>query len=230
MKMFWDESPQDDELQLPDDVVDVSYRIDCRCLPLDHAHALTAAVREALPWLEDEDLAGIHLIHGAESGNGWYRPQDPEHDVLHLSRRARFRLRLPRKRLDKADALVGRRLDVDGYELGIGEARVMPLAPQPALLARYVVADADEDEARFLQAAADALRAMDIPVTKLLCGRSHRLRTPEGEVFTRSLMVADLEPPDSVRLQRTGIGPGRLMGCGLFIGHKDIAPVQARQE
>ncbi|OOG22460.1 type I-MYXAN CRISPR-associated protein Cas6/Cmx6 [Thioalkalivibrio denitrificans] len=228
--MFWDESPQDDELQLPDDVVDVSYRIDCRCLPLDHAHALTAAVREALPWLEDEDLAGIHLIHGAESGNGWYRPQDPEHDVLHLSRRARFRLRLPRQRLDEADALVGRRLDVDGYELGIGEARVMPLAPQPALLARYVVADADEDEARFLQAAADALRAMDIPVTKLLCGRSHVLRMPEGDIFTRSLMVADLEPHDSVMLQRAGIGPGRLMGCGLFIGHKDIAPVQARQE
>jgi CRISPR-associated protein Cas6 len=229
MTMFWDEKPQENELQLPDDVVDVSYRIDCRCLPLDHAHTLSGVVRRALPWLEEEELAGIHLIHGAESGNGWYRPEDPEHDVLHLSRRARFRLRLPRHRLEEAEGLVGRRFDVDGHELAIGEANVLPLLPQPALFARYLVAEEGDDEEKFLEAAAQALRALDIPATKLLCGRSHWLRTPEGDIFTRSLMVADLDPLASVTLQRAGIGPRRLMGCGLFIGHKDIAPVQAKQ-
>jgi CRISPR-associated protein Cas6 len=227
--MYWDEMPQTGVEQLPEDVVDVSFRIDCRCLPLDHAHALSSAVRRVLPWLEDEAHAGIHLIHGAESGNGWYRPQDPEHDVLHLSRRARFRLRLPRHRLEDAQELEGQQFDLDGFELNMGEASVIPLQPQPALLARYVVARATQDEEDFLREAARHLRELDVPVSKLLCGRSHLLRTPEGEIFTRSLMVADLDPHSSVLLQRAGIGPRRLMGCGLFIGHKDVAPVQGRQ-
>lgn len=211
---------------MPDDVVDVSYRIDCRCLPLDHAHALSSAVRAALPWLEDEGFAGIHLIHGAESGNGWYRPDDPEHDVLHLSRRARFRLRLPRTRLVDAAALQGREFDLDGFRLRVGEPSVLALQPQPAVLARYVVARREQDEAQFLRDVADRLHDLEVPVSKLLCGRSHVLRTPGGALFTRSLMVADLDPYSSLLLQRTGIGPQRLMGCGLFIGHKDIAPVQ----
>lgn len=226
--MFWDESPETG-LELPDDVVDISYRIDCRCLPLDHAHALSNAVRRALPWLEEEEFAGIHLIHGAESGNGWYRPEDPDHDVLHLSRRARFRLRLPRTRLEDAEALVGQGFDVDGFRLNLGEAHVLPLQPQPAVLARYVVAQPDQDEAEFLRQVAETLRALDVPASKLLCGRAHVLRSPQGEIFTRSLMVADLDPYSSVLLQRTGIGPQRLMGCGLFNGHKDIAPVQGKQ-
>lgn len=226
--MFWDESP-DQGGQWPDDVVDLSYRMDCRCLPLDHAHALSAAVRETLPWLEGEEFAGIHLIHGAESGNGWYRPEDPDHDVLHLSRRARFRLRVPRARVDDAQDLVGRRFELEGFPLTFGEPNVLALQPQPALLARYVVTDRDQDEAGFLQEMARQLHELDVPVSKLLCGRSHVLRTPEGEIFTRSLMVADLDPRSSVLLQRAGIGSRRLMGCGLFNGHKDVAPVQAKQ-
>jgi len=39
-------------------------------------------------------------------------------------------------------------------------------------------------------------------------------------------MVADLEPEQSVRLQQIGIGPGRTIGCGLFIPHKGIAAVK----
>ncbi|MFW5453884.1 type I-MYXAN CRISPR-associated protein Cas6/Cmx6 [Thioalkalivibrio sulfidiphilus] len=223
--MFWDDDTEIDP-NLPDDIIDVSYRIDCRCLPLDHAHALSSAVLAALPWMSEEPAAGVHLIHGAESGNGWYRPQDPEHDLLHLSRRARFRLRVPRTRLEDARALVGQALRLGGHELLIGEAGVLPLQPLPALMARYVVSDPAEAEADFLARTAGALRELGVPVSKLLCGREHVLRTPEGEVHTRSLMVADLDPHGSVELQRQGLGPMRLMGCGLFIGHKDVAPVQ----
>ncbi|MFN2348077.1 MAG: type I-MYXAN CRISPR-associated protein Cas6/Cmx6 [Thioalkalivibrio sp.] len=226
--MFWDENPED-QPDLPEDIVDVSFRIDCRCLPLDHAHALSREIQAALPWLTGETRAGIHLIHGAESGNGWYRPQDPEHDLLHLSRRARFRLRLPRERLEEAQALAGQALDLDGYVLKLGEANVLPLQPMPALMARYVVVDEAESEAHFMLRMAEALRALDVPVSKLLCGRAHVLNRPDEAVHTRSLMVADLDPYASVMLQREGLGPYRLLGCGLFIGHKDVAPVQNTQ-
>lgn len=223
--MFWDDEAPQDELAVLRDVVDVSFRIDCPCLPLDHAHALSAALLERLPWLETEELAGVHLIHGAESGNGWMRPQDPETDLLHLSRRARLRLRVPEKRLGAAENLVGKQLDVAGFALGVGAMNVIPLEPLPVVFARYVVSEPDQDEAGFLAGMAMELRRLGVPVSKLLSGRGHMLRVPDGLLYTRSLMVAELDPDASLRVQRHGIGPQRAMGCGLFIGHKDIAPV-----
>lgn len=223
--MFWDETTPADELAGLRDVVDVAFRIDCPCLPLDHAHALSTALLAQLPWLETEPFAGVHLIHGAESGNGWMRPQDPEKDLLHLSRRARLRLRVPQERSDEAAALVGAQLDIEGFAVSIGPMNVLPLDPLPVVFARYVVADPDQDEAAFISRMAEELQALGVPATKLLSGRSHVLRVPDGLLYTRSLMVAELSPEASLRLQRSGIGSDRAMGCGLFIGHKDIAPV-----
>jgi len=53
---------------------------------------------------------------------------------------------------------------------------------------------------------------------------------PDGSIFTRSLMVADLEPEQSVRLQQIGLGEGRTIGCGLFIPHKGIKAVKETDE
>ncbi len=223
--MFWDDNAPQDELAELRDVVDVSFRINCPCLPLDHAHALSTAVLEHLPWLETEELAGVHLIHGAESGNGWMRPQDPESDLLHLSRRARLRLRVPLERVDAAEGLAGKQLDVAGFGLDVGVMNMIALEPLPVVFARYVVSDPDQDEAGFLADMATELRRLGVPVSKLLSGLGHVLRVPDGLVHTRSLMVAELDPEASLRVQRHGIGPERAMGCGLFIGHKDIAPV-----
>ena len=46
-----------------------------------------------------------------------------------------------------------------------------------------------------------------------------------GALFTRALLVADLEPQESIDLQSLGLGPHRMLGCGLFVGHKNIAAV-----
>ena len=74
--MFWTEKEADKTYVVPDDIVDLAFKISCKCLPLEHSNALSKALIQQLPWLEDEQLAGIHLIHGAESGNGWIRPED----------------------------------------------------------------------------------------------------------------------------------------------------------
>ncbi len=55
------------------------------------------------------------------------------------------------------------------------------------------------------------------------------LTTPDGTVHTRSLMLANLSQQGSVRLQQTGLGPRREMGCGIFIPHKGIDAVMNSQ-
>jgi hypothetical protein len=70
--MYWhDENDSPETYQVPDDIVDIAFKIDCRTLPLDHAQALSTALHTALPWIAEEPDLGIHTIHVAESGNGW---------------------------------------------------------------------------------------------------------------------------------------------------------------
>jgi CRISPR-associated protein Cas6 len=224
--MYWEQDRQDkDRLTVPDDIVDLVYVIDCKMLPLDHAYAFSRALHQALPWLADEEAAGIHLIHGAESGNGWYRPENGEGQLLHLSRRARMSIRVPRERVEDARALVGQTLDVDGYPLRVGKATTRKLSSLSTQFARYVVGEEGQDEEEFLEHVVQEMRKLRIPVRKLMCGRSHLIRTPEVEIHTRAVMVADLDPEHAVVLQERGVGPGRKLGCGLFIPHKGISSV-----
>jgi CRISPR-associated protein Cas6 len=224
--VFWSEdNDSKKEFVVPDDVVDMSYKLECKTLPLDHAQALSDAVLAALPWFGDETQTGLHLIHVAESGNGWYRPEDPDNEVLCLSRRTRMTLRVPRHRIDDAHGLSNQTLDIDGYELTVREATIKPLSALPTLFARYVIAEENQDENAFLASMAATLQEMGVPVKKLMAGKQHRMRMADGPVFTRSLMVADLVPEDAVKLQQQGIGPGRKFGCGLFLPQKGIKPV-----
>ena len=225
--MFWnDDKDKQPGFVIPDDVVDLAYRIGCPTIPLDHAHSLSSALLQALPWLADEETAGVHLIHGAASGNGWFRPEDTENALLHLSRRTRMRLRVPKNRLQDAQALSGQTLDIEGHPLEIGKSDVSMLSSLPTLFSRYVVTGAEFDEMQFLEDVARELKAMDIPCRKMLGGITHTMNFPDGQVFTRSLMVADLEPEQSVRLQQIGLGEGRTIGCGLFLPHKGITAVK----
>ena len=220
--MYWEEEDEQAVGPVPGDIVDLSFRIDCRALPVDHAHALCTEVSRVLPWFGSEAGAALHTIHGAESGNGWYRPENDADDVVYLSRRTRFTLRLPSHRVEAARALTGQTLDIGGHALRIEEATVRPLRAGTTLFARYVVGPADEAEDEFLHRTVAELRALGVLVKKVVCGRGHVIRTPEGELHTRSLMLADLKPADSIRLQQAGIGPARKLGCGVFIPHKGV--------
>lgn len=226
--MYWTDNQPDETITIPDDVVDAVFAISCRCLPVDHAHALRQALQTALPWLADEQAAGIHPIHGAESGNGWMRPDRPD-DLLYLSRRTKLALRLPKHRIEDAARLNGVTLDVAGHPLEVAGSTVRALSTITTIYARYVALDAGADEEEFLSAAVERLRELGIKPKKMLCGIEKRIITPEGDIHTRSLMLADLSVEESIRLQQQGLGPLRQLGCGLFVPHKDIDEVRRAQ-
>jgi CRISPR-associated protein Cas6 len=224
--MYWKEDSDVKRFVIPDDIVDVAYTIACRCLPVDHAHALMTAVRDALPWFAAELQAGIHPIHVADSGNGWMRPEQAD-DLLYLSRRTRLLLRLPRTRINDANALVGQTLSVADQAMQVKDAVTRTLSALTTIFSRYVVTDAAPDEQQFLEAVEAQLQQIGIRPKKMLCGIEKVIGTPEGPVHTRSLMLADLTKEESVQLQGEGLGPHRQLGCGLFIPHKDIKRIGA---
>lgn len=219
--MYWQESEQNDRYPVSDEVVDVAYTIRCRCLPVEHAYALWSAISRVLPWIADEEGAGVHSVHVADSGNGWMRPDQPG-DLLYLSRRTKLAVRVPKHRIEAAKQLHGQTLDVGGYALAVESSMLRPLSTHRTVLARYVLAERAPDENRFLAETAVQLGALGIRPKKMLCGIEKSIATPEGALRARSLMIADLTVEESVRLQQKGLGRLRHLGCGLFIPHKDI--------
>lgn len=221
--MFWQED-EDKTLpyQPPDEVLDLSFAIRCKQLPIDHAWELSRAICRALPWFEHEALAGLHTIHVADNGNGWLRPEDNQ-GLLIPSRRTRLELRLPKHRIQAAKQLTGQTLSWGAYQIEVGEAKEKAFSNAAALFARYVISAETESEIDFLQRMATEIKQLtDFTIKKMLCGRSYHLYTSTGYRLTRHLMLADLDNQISIHLQQIGLGAGRQYGCGLFIPHKSI--------
>lgn len=210
------------ETQTQSATVDVHFKLECAQLPVEHAEPLAQALAFHLPWLEK--AAAIHSL-GASGGNGWSPPEGRINQVLALPRRTRLRLRVPRARAAELTQLNGIGLDIAGYALKLLDAHVRELVPEPTLFARRIVVHDAHDEAALLEAAIAHLAELDIEASKLLCGRAGEVKLTAGTLTTRALMVAELLPHESLRLQDAGFGHYQHLGCGVFVPHKNIAPV-----
>lgn len=219
--MFWEESKKDSIDIVPGDIVDLAFGISCRTLPVDHAYSLSEALLQVLPWLETEKHAAMHAIHVAASANGWMRPDNPN-DLLHLSRRTKLIVRVPRHRIEDTKQLLGQTLVVAGNELLVKNVSEKPLSLLTTIFSRYIVTDKDSSEVDFLMHIKEQLDHQNIKPKKMLCGTQTCIQMPQGELHTRSLMLAELETDESIALQQNGLGQHQHMGCGIFIPHKDI--------
>ena len=230
--MLWNDKPSGDGVA-SNAIVDLSFKIQCRILAVDHADVLSQSIEQHLPWFASTPKTALHLIHGAESGNGWMRPEEVVGEALpcmYPSRRAKLTLRLPKTRIEDAQGLTGKTLTLGEHTLVVGNSTVKKLSVFPILFARYIMADPDQSENDFVTQVHQDLKATGISCYKMICGRTHHIRLSDKTVFTRSLMIADLEPTESIQLQEQGYGEGSTLGCGIFLPHKDIKPVQQAQE
>lgn len=200
-----------------DTVVDVAFALEGTHLPRDHALPLAQALSEHLAWLAHEPLAGIHPVKVV-----------PGYGVRGLlSQRARLLLRVPAGRLDDVAALVGRSIRVGVCELLLGEAKPRSLLPHSTLYAPVVAAESSTesaDEGAFMDTLAGTLRSLQISAHSV-CGRRQQIGAPGRAITGFSLMLHGLSPADSLQLQRLGVGPYRLLGCGIFVPHRSAAAV-----
>ena len=223
---FWTEDKDSQSRYIvSDEVMDFVFSIKCKCLPYEHMYDLYRALRQMLPWLDQEELAGIQPIYGAESGNGWQRPEGKPGELMYISHRQKLILRMPKTRMSEMQGLVGQNLEIAGHSLTLTRVEPRLLSDMPTIFARFVVSDEGMDETAFIEQAATQIQAMGIRIRKMLAGKERQIATPHGRLHTRSLMLADLESEESVRLQQRGLGSHRHLGCGLFLPQKGIKPV-----
>ncbi len=227
--MFWQENTDTtDKYQAPEDIYDLVFKLEGKNLDMDHAYGLARALQ--LHLRDDTcNRIGVHGIHQAQSGNGWIRP-GPGSVGLPLSKRARLVIRLHQDEVDEVSQITNKQLNIAGQEITPGESSIRKLSTMKTLFSRAVSCDAEQSETDFLSGIALELKRMDIKVSKMICGKSGVIGAGGKKIFTRTLLVADLEPRESVTLQRQGLGRDRFMGCGLFVAHKGIDPVFDFQE
>ena len=229
--MFWQED-EDKSLpyQTPDDIVDVLFSLRCKQLPLDHAWALQEAIFEKISGAEKVPLA-IHHIHVAESSNGWNRPDDTQETLLYPSKRTKLIIRTHKDHLETLSKLCESELSIAGYPLGIGKLKTRMLTNSSVVFSRHVVCLSEtEQENAFLERNAIEINNLTgINCKKMMCGKSHQINTPDGPIHTRHLMIADLDSEPSIKLQQSGLGSHHSLGCGIFLPHKGIKSLNAKE-
>lgn len=227
--LYWREADESKaEFKVSDEVCDLAFAVRGERLDIDHAFALAEALQLHLDTAVCERI-GVHGVHLAGSGNGWNRPEQSDADIP-LSRRARLVIRAHRDDYDALAAICEQTLHLGSQQLRVGDCSTRKLSSLSSLYARAVCCEREQSEQEFLAHTAAALQRLDIDVARMICGRSGEIRTAEGSLFTRALLVADLKPEESVRLQQQGLGDNRLLGCGLFVPHRGIDAVYTAQE
>lgn len=196
------------------DAVDLIFALRGRAIMADYADRLRGELLRCLPWLDDEARAGVHPLGGLSDGAG-------EH---YLSGRSKLTLRLPRGRVEQAQALCGQRLDLGGAA-EVGRATVRELGSAGVLYSSFVSCGMVE-EALFMAECQREVGGLDFRNARLICGKARRSAAGGGEIFGFSLMVHGLSAKESLRLQSTGLGGQRQRGCGIFVPHKAVTAAE----
>jgi len=191
-------------------VTDIQFELKGRALPKDHGHVLFLELARLLPWIAEEELLGIHPVHGADTGQG----------ELMLGRRTKLTIRTPIDRVEQVMSLSGQTITIGGETLAIGAAKTRPLALYTPLYAHCVTTGSDDEKAF----AADIIRLLDEMHidSRFICGKRQRVNTAAGEISGYSLMLHGLPVEHAMQIQVTGLGGNRKLGCGIFIPHKSI--------
>lgn len=186
---------------MAEEMIELSFTLAGEAMP--SAASLWAALARAMPGLAAHAQTGLLPL--------------PHADGSPLSRRARLTLRIPVNLRDAVAQLSGVELAMEDGVLKLGEARARALQPHPTLHAHRVASDMGEEA--FIAWVHAELRAMEVRCG-IICGR--HLAGDEGLPSGYSLVLHELNPEHSLRVQCMGMGGYRHLGCGVFVPYKAI--------
>jgi CRISPR-associated protein Cas6 len=208
--------PENKPEQYTPHMIDLQFDLTGTTIPAENAQLLSDALLRLLPWLGEDSGAGVQHLKGAETNTG--------DASLNINRRTKLFLRVPKARVDDMQKIVGQTLHLAGHVLQIGGFKTREFSPFANIYAHFVDTGSSTEE-QFVQ---DVMRELDGHFQLrcgFICGKRQTLQSASGPLFGYSLMLHDVPPHKSLQLQDEGMGRNRLLGCGIFIPHKSIAPV-----
>ena len=151
------------------DMAELSFSVDCRELPYDHAYELSSEILKLVPEIKNDKRNAIQTLHGPMSGNGWVRPDS---ENIPLSKRAKLIMRINKNQLNDIKNIEGKEIKLFGNTLKIGRSKVKNFLVVKDLFCRFVMSDHETSEDEFLNKIQNELKGLNINIRKALCGRS----------------------------------------------------------
>lgn len=214
--MSWAGFPENKPEAYTPRMIDLQFDLVGTTIPAENAQMLADELLRLLPWLGEDAGTGIQHLKGAETNTG--------DASLNINRRTKMFIRVPKTRVADMQQLVGQSLDLGGHALQIGSFKTREFSPFANIYAHFVDTGSTTEE-QFVQ---DVMRELDSRFQLrcgFICGKQQTLQSASGPLYGHSLMLHDVPPHKSLQLQDEGMGRNRLLGCGIFIPHKSIAPV-----
>ncbi len=193
-------------------MVDMVFELSGGTLPPAYPYALWGELTRLVPQLGDDENVGVIPLRAAESNEGMLLPK-----------RAKLVLRLPPELAGIVSGLAQKQMRVSGSELQLGCCKTRPIQPYSTLHAQLVTGA--DDEIAFVAEVEAALAAMGVKA-KMICGQHRTLADGARAISGYSLVLHDLTPEDSLRVQYTGLGRERCFGCGIFVPYKVISGLE----
>jgi CRISPR-associated protein Cas6 len=189
-------------------------------LPADSRHATYGALgRVTGADLHDSDWMAIFpLIATRRAG----RPGE-------------LRLRVIAEAASSLRCLGGGILEIYTARVRLGEPAILPILPARSLASEFVTIhwrarpdssplDLEDhvDEGAFAAAVMAQLRALQVRA-RIEVGPARGFSIDHDIVVGRALVLHDLDPAGSIRVQEAGLGGRARFGCGLFLPRHDLA-------
>ncbi|MEB3215379.1 MAG: type I-MYXAN CRISPR-associated protein Cas6/Cmx6 [Nostocales cyanobacterium 94392] len=192
--------------------IDLSFPVYGTELYADHNHRLLAGISQKFPTLHDLKELSINTITGIPDRKGKIR----------LTRNSKLYLRLPVEAIAHVYMLAGEKLEIGEYTIELGNPELQTLKPIDTLRARLVTIKGYQEPEEFLIAAERQLQALGISANIGIPANDKRepkrltLKIQKYTIVGFSVVVSDLNPDDSIKLQIHGLGGKRRLGCGVF--------------
>lgn len=193
-------------------IIDLVFDLEGQMLTADYPFELWDTLCQLVPALSAHPNIGVLPLRSIEQSV-----------TASLPKRAKLVLRIPSDLADTAAALSGRQLNVSGSQLKLGAWKHRAIKYYPTIHAQLVTGDADE--MRFIDEINQQFTQMGIS-GKIICGKRHTLSGPARQIKGYSLVLHDLTPEASMKLQHHGLGESRQFGCGIFVPYKVISSLE----
>jgi CRISPR-associated protein Cas6 len=193
-------------------MIDVVFDISGETLQTTYPYDLWKELTNLVPQLEGNEEIGVIPLRMAESKEGMLLPK-----------RAKLAIRLPQGLVDIVSGLAQKQLHIAGSKIQLGSCKTRPILHYPTLHAQLVTGA--EDEVSFMAEVESALAAMGVDA-QLICGRRRTLADGDRAIRGYSLVLHDLKPEGSLRVQYAGLGKERRFGCGIFVPYKVISSLE----
>ena len=192
------------------EMIDIVFDLGGETLPASYPFALWAGLLRLAPQLAEQRHIGILPLRLATTGDGMLLPK-----------RAKLILRLPAALADQTTPrLSGQQIEVAGSRLRLGRGEKRLIQPSPTIHAQMVAGLTDE--VLFMDDINTQLAGLGVS-GNLICGKRHTLTGEQQSVHGFSLVIHDLKPEASLKLQYAGLGGARQFGFGIFIPYKVIS-------